>query len=139
MHLNIIKTIDQFEALADEWNHLLKGSASHVPFLRHEYLRAWWNTLGGGEWRQGELCLVTARHEDGRLIGIAPLFYTRNREGREALLLMGSIEISDYLDFICRPEDFPAFINALLLRLAEPDLPAWQVLDLYNVLDHSPT
>jgi CelD/BcsL family acetyltransferase involved in cellulose biosynthesis len=139
MHLNIIKTIEQFEALADEWNHLLKHSASHVPFLRHEYLRAWWSTLGGGEWGQGELCLVTARGEDGNLIGVAPLFYTHNREGEAALLLMGSIEISDYLDLIYSPEDLPAFINELLPRLAETDLPAWQVLDLFNILDHSPT
>jgi CelD/BcsL family acetyltransferase involved in cellulose biosynthesis len=139
MHLNIITNVDQFEALADEWNHLLNHSASHVPFLRHEYMRAWWSTLGGGEWSQGELCLVTARGEDGNLIGIAPLFSTRNREGESALMLMGSIEISDYLDFIYRPENLPAFVDALLPRLAESDLPAWQVLDLYNILDHSPT
>lgn len=139
MQLDIVQNTDQFEALASEWNHLLEHSASHVPFLRHEYLRAWWDTLGGGEWSRGELCLVTARGEDGSLVGAAPLFFTQNREGENALLFLGSIEISDYLDVICRREDLPAFLSALLSRLTESDVPNWQVLDLYNILEDSPT
>lgn len=139
MHLDIIKSTVQFDALVNEWNHLLEHSASHVPFLRHEYLSAWWSTLGGGEWSQGELCLVTARGDDGSLVGVAPLFFTQNREGENALLFLGSIEISDYLDVICRLEDLPDFLSAVLLRLSEADVPDWQVLDLYNILEQSPT
>ena len=41
-------------------------SASHVPFLRHEYITAWWQGLGGGEWSKGELYVVTARARAGR-------------------------------------------------------------------------
>ncbi len=139
MHLNIVKTDDEFSALAGEWNSLLKNSASHVPFLRHEFLFTWWRTLGGGEWKSGELNVVLARDDDGRLIGIAPLFFTDNREGEPALMLLGSIEISDYLDFIASAEDLPRFLPALLRRLAEPDVPAWQVLDCYNLLQDSPS
>jgi len=139
MHLNIVRTNDEFGALADEWNDLLKNSASHVPFLRHEFLFTWWHTLGGGEWKHGELNVVIARQEDGSLCGIAPLFFTHNREGEPALMLLGSIEISDYLDFISSAADLPPFLTSLLQRLAEPDMPAWQVLDLYNLLEDSPT
>ena len=139
MHLEIINSKEHFDALAVEWNDLLEHSASHVPFLRFEYINTWWNTLGGGEWDHGELMVVTARSADGNLAGIAPLFYTHNLEGKPALMLLGSIEISDYLDVICSPENLDAFLSALLERLAETDVPAWQVLDFYNILENSPT
>jgi len=139
MQLTVLRNNEAFSDLADEWNDLLKHSASHVPFLRHEYLSAWWRTLGGGEWNAGELCVVAARQADGALCGIAPLFFTQNQEGEAALMLLGSIEISDYLDVVARPEELNSFILALFDRLKEPDLPAWQVLDLYNLVDSSPT
>lgn len=139
MKIEIIQNLDGFNALAAQWNHLHKESASPVPFLRHEYLSAWWQTLGGGEWSQGELYVITARREDGRLAGIAPCFLSENRDGIPALMLLGSIEISDYLDVIARPDDLPPFLDALLEHLSGADAPAWQILDWYNLLDASPT
>ncbi len=139
MHFKIIRSEGEFESLADEWNILLINSASHVPFLRHEYLFTWWRTLGGGEWPWGELCIVAGRHADGVLCGIAPLFQTENRDGETALMLLGSIEISDYLDLIIRPEDISPFLERLLETLSSPEVPDWQVLDWYNILEGSPT
>jgi CelD/BcsL family acetyltransferase involved in cellulose biosynthesis len=139
MKINVVRTSDELDSLAEEWNHLLESSASHVPFLRHEYLSTWWRTLGGGEWSSGDLYIVTARQDDGTLCGIAPLFFTRNLEGNPALMLIGSIEISDYLDLIVKPENLTDFIGLLLDNLSGPDAPAWQVLDLYNLLEGSPT
>jgi len=123
--------------LAAEWNALLDESVTHVPFLRHEYLNAWWQTHGGGEWPQAKLAIVTARRE-GALVGVAPLFYATNRQGKPALLLLGSIEISDYLDLIVRPADLDEFTRQLLPFLAGAALPPWQDLDFYNLLDSSP-
>lgn len=120
-----------------EWNNLLSGSISDVPFLRHEYLSAWWETRGGGEWGQAELALVSAREND-RLIGIAPLFVTEH-DGKQALLLLGSIEISDYLDLIVRADDLPRFLSGLLDYLATSSALAWSSLDWYNLPDDSPT
>jgi CelD/BcsL family acetyltransferase involved in cellulose biosynthesis len=139
MQIQIIQTLDEFDRLASEWNDLLEHSASHVPFLRHEYLATWWRTLGGGEWTSASLYIVLGRHPDGRLAGIAPLFSSLNRENEPALLLLGSIEISDYLDLIARPDDLYGFITALLDHLSSVQEPAWQVLDLYNILEASPT
>lgn len=139
MHLNVVRTLDEFNALAGEWNELLVESASHVPFLRHEFLSAWWRNLGGGEWSQGELYLVTARLEDGRLAGIAPLFLTRNRQGGRSLQLLGSYEISDYLDLIARPEHLQPFAGLLFEHLDGPSAPPWDVLELYNLPERSPT
>jgi CelD/BcsL family acetyltransferase involved in cellulose biosynthesis len=139
MHIATIRNLPELINLEKEWNDLLTISASHVPFLRHEYIIAWWQGLGGGEWSQGELYVVTARAEDGRLIGIAPLFNTYNRDGEPALMLLGSIEISDYLDIIARQEDLPAFLEAILEHLASDQAPASNVLDWYNILESSPT
>ncbi len=140
MHFNVIHTLTEMEALAGEWNSLLSNSAIHVPFLRHEYLTAWWKTLGGGEWKQAELFIVTARAEPGGpLVGIAPLFFTLNKENKPALMLLGSIEISDYLDVIARPEHLAQFLDGLIEFLNGPDAPAWRVLDWHNLLDSSPT
>jgi CelD/BcsL family acetyltransferase involved in cellulose biosynthesis len=135
----LIRTIDEFHNLSEEWNSLLSVSASHVPFLRHEYQTAWWRTLGGGEWAEGDLYIVTTRRMDGALSGIAPLFYTRNREGENAMMLIGSIEISDYLDVIARSEDLHIFLEALLDYLSTPQFPSWDVLDWYNILEDSQT
>lgn len=135
---HVIQSTDQFSALAEEWNDLLAESASHVPFLRHEYLYTWWQTLGGGEWQTGDLFIVVARDETAALRGIAPLFFTHNRAEEAALLLLGSIEISDYLDFIVRQSDLNSFCEGLLAFLGGINSPAWKVLDLYNILDSSP-
>jgi len=125
------------ENLKSDWNALLDESVSHVPFLRYEYLYNWWQTRGGGEWpEESRLAIVTAS-ENGRLLGIAPLFRAEHA-GRSALLLLGSIEVSDYLDLIVRPADLAAFLGGLLPFLAEA-LPDWQALDLYNLLDSSPS
>ena len=145
MQLTLLRSTAEFQTLAEEWNTLLEKCASHVPFLRHEYLFAWWQTLGGGEWKkptgpEPELCIITGRHPDGSLAGIAPLFFALNRDNEPALMLLGSIEISDYLDLIAAPEDLSAFVSALLEFLASsPDLPAWTLLDCYNLIETSPT
>ena len=137
---------DFSEINPQEWNDLLSGSITDTPFLRYEYQSVWWEHRGGGEWlfQNAHLVLVTAR-EDEKLIGIAPLFISEY-DGRSALLLIGSIEISDYLDLIVRMEDHARFVAGLLDFLAsspfdaaqgEPD--SWSGLDWYNLPDSSPT
>lgn len=138
MEFKLITTLEDFDLLAAEWDSLLVDSAIHVPFLRHAYLRAWWLTLGGGEWQQAELAVVLA-YQEGRLIGAAPLFFACNREQEPALLLIGSIEVTDYLDVLARPEDLQAFLDGLMDFLDSPASPPWKVLDWWNILENSPT
>ena len=86
MHLEILRTLRENDTLADEWNDLLACcSANHVPFLRYEYLSTWWKTLGGGEWKEGELFTVLARRSDGALAAVAPLFFTAFTDPAEFL------------------------------------------------------
>lgn len=138
MDFNIVKDFAETDLLADEWDALVEKSVTNVPFLRHAYLKLWWETLGGGEWKNAQLAIVVARR-DGKLTGIAPLFIAPNREGKPALLFIGSIEITDYLDVIVRQEDLPEFLDGLLAYLERADLPKWEVLDWWNILHESPT
>ena len=134
MSLELITTTSAFAALQEEWNALLSSSASHVPFLRHEYLASWWKTLGGGEWDQGDLALVVDRDEAGSLQAIAPLFIAGDK-----VMFLGSFEISDYLDLIAPEVRLPSFISALFSFMDDENFPAWRVLDLYNLHEDSPS
>lgn len=134
MSFELITAQPDFFALKKEWNTLLTSSASHVPFLRHEYLFTWWQTLGGGEWPDGKLAIVVDRVPEGRLAAIAPFFISGQR-----LMFLGSFEISDYLDFIAPEKELASFIPALMSYLKEGAFPQWEVLDLYNLREDSPS
>ena len=128
---------DFSELSESTWNALVEQSIIDTPFSRHEYLSEWWKTLGGGEWNSAQLVLVSATEED-QLIGIAPLFHAEH-DGQRALMLVGSIEISDYLDLIVRPDDHARFLAGLLDFLASSATDDWSALDWYNLPDSSPT
>ncbi len=140
MELTLYREFPASPSLAAEWNALLAESEPVTPFLRYEYLRAWWQGRGGGEWPQAELAIVLARR-DGRLVGVAPLFQACNGQNEEALFLLGSAAISDYLDVLSRPTERADFLTALLdfLITSAAEIPPWRVLDWNNLLENSPT
>lgn len=119
------------------WNVLVEQSIADTPFSRYEYLSEWWKTLGGGEWKNAKLVLVSASEND-QLVCIAPLFIDEY-DGQQALLLVGSIEISDYLDLIVRESDLPNFLSGLIDFLASSLTETWTAIDWYNLPDSSPT
>ena len=125
--------------LKENWNRLLSNGVSHFPFLRYEYLEDWWQTRGGGEWPLEAELAILAAHEAGELVGIAPLFIAEH-QGQKCLLLLGSIEISDFLDLIVSPDRLADFSQALLQYVTEHFVPLGiKTLDLYNLLDDSPS
>ena len=134
MTIALIQSTPDFLSLKGDWNNLLSHSASHVPFLRHEYLTSWWSTLGGGEWDQGDLAVLTDRDRDGSLAAIAPFFISKKK-----LMFLGSFEISDYLDFIAPSERLSSFIPTVLSTIQTDDFPAWDARVLYNFQEDSPS
>jgi CelD/BcsL family acetyltransferase involved in cellulose biosynthesis len=137
MQIEIARDTDTWAALALEWNDLLETSHLRVPFLTYEFQRAWWDHLGGGEWKDAELNIMIGRDADGQILGIAPLFKTRDATGRSVYHFIGSHEIADFLDFIVNPANHAEFLQAVLQKLSEDE--GWQTLDLYNLLDTSRT
>jgi CelD/BcsL family acetyltransferase involved in cellulose biosynthesis len=124
--------------LKNDWNRLVEQNSIHVPFLRYGYLHNWWLSRGGGEWPDSQLVLVTAQ-EEGRLVGVAPLFFTPDHQGQARLMLLGSIEVTDYLDLIVSTEHLQEFTDMLLPFLTRQNLPDWKNLDIYNLFDDSPS
>ena len=131
MQFELIRTLDEWDALGAEW------PVAAVPFLRCDYLRGWWQTLGHcGEWPHSEPCIVTAR-ENGRLIGIAPLFASVTKDDEPVLAFLGSDELSDYLDVLVPNDRLCEFLTGTL-KLLKTQSP-WQSIELYNLRDDSPT
>src|SRR5215211_1629802 len=135
--MNFILHKDFSEITPESWNALAEESIADTPFSRYEYLSEWWKTLGGGEWKEAELVLVSAT-ENEQLIGIAPLFIA-DYDGQRALMLVGSIEISDYLDLIVREGDVSRFLSGLLDFLISQQDKTWSAIDWYNLPDVTPT
>jgi CelD/BcsL family acetyltransferase involved in cellulose biosynthesis len=135
MTMEFIRDAPSWDRIAPDWNDLLSRSASACPFLRCEFLRAWWEHLGGGEWPSADLRIAVWR-EDGTVRGIAPLF---RGGGENRLMLIGGVEISDYLDLIAAPDNLPAFCGILLDGLESLPESEFGALDLFNLRADSPT
>jgi CelD/BcsL family acetyltransferase involved in cellulose biosynthesis len=123
-----------FWALKPEWNGLVQRSYHDNLFLTWEWQTAWWKHLG-----EGSLLLLGFRAEDdGRLVGIAPLFHTQADDGHSVLYLIGCRDVSDYLDLIVETGQEEPVYRALLDYL-EDHAPDWDLLDFCNIPQHSQT
>lgn len=128
------------EDLKTEWNGLVTKGVSHVPFLRYDYLKTWWQTRGGGEWTSEAQLVIILAKEEGHLVGIAPCFVSQHSDRKE-LLFLGCIEISDYLDFLVKPQHLGAFTEGLLAYIKSTLVPKFgiEAVDFYNLVDESPS
>jgi CelD/BcsL family acetyltransferase involved in cellulose biosynthesis len=123
-----------FAALKPEWNDLVRRSCFDTLFLTWEWHQTWWKHLG-----EGELLLLGFRHQDdGRLVGIAPMFRTDTDEGQSVIYLVGCRDVSDYLDLIVEAGQEEVVYRALLNYLGGDALD-WDVVDFCNLPQDSPT
>lgn len=104
LSVRLIRDERAFEALEPEWDRLLESSAQRVYFLRYSWIRSWWRHLAPPGARLHILC---CRDRHGELVGIAPLYWRRQRMfgipfARELSFLGMGIEIktSEYVDVI---------------------------------------
>ena len=81
--LESITTIDEFEALASEWDDLVRAMPRPSPFLLHGWLAEWWRCYADG----AEPIVHVARR-DGRLAAALALVI-RRRAGLRVASLMG--------------------------------------------------
>src|SRR6266550_3082314 len=72
--VDIVTDLQAFLRLGPEWNDAVERAGVPHPFLRHEWLRAWWACFGAGH----QLHIPVVRF-DGRIGGIAPLMFERSQ------------------------------------------------------------
>jgi len=117
-----------FDECADEWQRLLAASRADRLFMSWEWQNGWWRhfALPAG----GQLVPLTARDQDGRLLGIAPLFRREERRRRlvpaHQLAPIGNVwrtgvgEVTEHLDWIIDRQHeaavTAAFVDALAAR-----------------------
>lgn len=116
-----------FAALRPEWDALMERSAA-ASFNRWGWLYPWWRRIGS----EREPRLLTARAQDGRLVGLMPLCL-EDRGGIRRLCFLGENHVgSDYLDIVAElgreAEIAMLFAQQLRQKTAE-----WDVLDLLDL------
>mgnify|MGYP000125133391 CR=1 FL=1 len=134
LSIHIYRDQTGFDALAGEWNGLLHRSSADTIFLTHEFQRTWWRCLG-----TGDLLILVLRNDKGEPVGIVPLYATHTPRGERALAIVGCTEVADYLDFIIARGWEEAVYRALIECLADDLWSEWDLLDLCNIHQDSPT
>jgi CelD/BcsL family acetyltransferase involved in cellulose biosynthesis len=72
--VELINEPAEFLALEPAWNNAVDRARVPYPFLRHEWLRAWWECFGQGQ----ELHILTVKSQN-RICAIAPLMLERTQ------------------------------------------------------------
>jgi CelD/BcsL family acetyltransferase involved in cellulose biosynthesis len=114
--VEVLTTDAALQALGPAWEALWRRAAERAtPFQSPAWLLPWWHAFGTGRPR-----VAAMRGDDGRLLGLLPL-YLLAEDGGTKLLPIG-IGVSDYFDVLLDPH-------------APPDAAAWL---LAAALDASP-
>lgn len=133
MKTEIYTTEDVFTDLQAEWLDLLSRSVTNYVFQSPQFQGAWWKTLG-----EGELRVVVVRTDEGKLVGLAPLFLSKTESNKSQVCFIGCVNVSDYLDFLVDThhveEVYGAFKNALTSEIKE-----WNSIYLCSLPAASPT
>ena len=108
-----VTTQEALQALAVEWDELVRAMPRPSPFLLHGWITEWWRHYGDG----AELRVHVARR-DGRLAGALPLF-TRG-SGLRVTEFLGSFT-SALADLLLRDPDDAEAERALAARAASGD------------------
>jgi CelD/BcsL family acetyltransferase involved in cellulose biosynthesis len=111
LQLATATTQDELEALAAEWDDLVRAMPRPSPFLLHGWISEWWRYHGAG----GELRVHVARR-NGKLAGALPLF-SRRRSGLRITEFLGSYT-SALADLMLADSDDRAARDALAERAA---------------------
>lgn len=123
-----------FDTLQAEWNELVFRSVSNTVFATLEWQKHWWAAYGG----EMPLWVLEARDENGHLQGLAPFFVETREEAGRVLRLVGSEDVTDYLDLIVDRDHAKPVYEALLAYLQEHQA-RYDLIDLANIPAQSQT
>lgn len=124
------------EHLVAEWGTLHAQSPTATVFNSPDWCCVWWRYYGQ---EAGRLHVLVARDEAGRLVGLAPLVVTVDRQcesTRPVVRFVGDREVCDYLDVLVAP----GYEQAVLERFLDTwrELTCECELDLYPIPHTSP-
>ena len=131
LQVELVTDLASFLALETDWNRLVQAAGIPHPFLRHEWIRAWWECFAGDR----ELRIVLVR--DGRgLVALAPLMRDRGQLYRvpvRRLEFLANIH-TRLCDFVVTRRRAAA-CRAVWARLLEES--DWDVLQLRDLPEDS--
>ena len=134
VHAEVVTDYDAFLGLETEWNDAVTRAKVPHPFLRHEWMRTWWDAFGGS----ARLHILIVRDEAG-ITAIAPLMRETTRMYGVPATTIRFIQ-NDHtprVDFIIasRPDESYEAIWKALRNGGE----SWDVLQLSQLPRTSPT
>ena len=72
MYVRVIKDINEFQSVKDDWTLLFNNSIECYPMLSHTWLCAWWESFSIDD----DLYIITVWSDDN-IIAAAPLMYKK--------------------------------------------------------------
>lgn len=134
MHIVAYETETAFDVLREEWNALVARSGHNTVFATWEWQKHWWDAYGSG----APLWVLTVRDAADVLRGLAP-FFVEQREGvGRVLRLVGSEDVTDYLDVIV-DRDYAQPVYEAILAYLKQERARYDLIDLANVPEQSLT
>lgn len=125
LQVELIQDYESFLGLEPIWNRLVEESGIDHPFIRHEWVRTWWDCFKP----EGSLFIVRVT-EGSKTVALAPLMIDRGRMyGCPVRRLRGIANVhTERYDFIvsCRPEEVCRSIWKFLASHSRE----WDVLEL---------
>lgn len=135
--VEVIKTLDEFRNLREQWNCLLAQSRADTLFLSWEWLYTWWEIYGN----KYELCILLSKNTNGTICGIGPLMIQNKYLGFKQFRLIefiGNHSVSsEYLDFICLRTLEKEVIASFILYLVNSK--DWDLLFFFRIPKESVT
>jgi CelD/BcsL family acetyltransferase involved in cellulose biosynthesis len=114
-------------ALAPQWWTLWRDCPTATPFQSPAWLLPWWHSFAPGALH------VATVHENGRLVGLAPLYLENGAHGRRLLPI--GIPVTDYHDVLLAPDRLDEAAAALSDELARS--PYWESCELPELAEHA--
>ncbi len=118
MQIEIIKTQEDFLTLKPDWDRLAKGL---TPISQFDWAYQWWQ-----HFQQGNNLLILVAKQNNQIVGIAPLYLTKERIFKifslKKLCFLGG-NTNDYNDFLIQKDTyreiiFEKLINFILKKLS---------------------
>ncbi|QOC24073.1 GNAT family N-acetyltransferase [Wenzhouxiangella sp. AB-CW3] len=125
---------DSLIALKKDWNELTRNAGAAAPFMRAEWIHAWWNAFG----ETNRLHVVTV-WQDNRLVGLLPLMFGQTERYGMIVRRLGALTNAHSPRFeaphACDVEGVMEVIWAHVRSLSRQ----WDIFELPGLMSASPT